>query len=309
MSMDSIWRFKNFQMGNELETAGEFVYESARRAMAIRHFFNEFEINSILYNGAVGIERLQKILYCLYAVKSEDNLKNPEKCLMGHNHLELHDKIQELVDCGFSKKHICVLGVFQDYYRDYRYGNYVIGEKRNASDLMIRIFKKCDNKTNFSALMTRFEQKKYIKFYINALGEIARKYYRLIANKAYELNMYTYELDTLSAATRVFWTSDGKKLYDELTIEGLSVKEFLIFLKKEDSGKDVFKLFDDIKPLEYDTAMANDFLCELVNGNVDDSLIGSTEAMYEDMDPESMKERTKLVDLIGDRDLTFEDEE
>ena len=67
--MDSIWLFKNFNMGRELEVAGEFIYESAKRAMSIQSIFNEFEVNSILYNGAVGIERLQKILLCLFCIR------------------------------------------------------------------------------------------------------------------------------------------------------------------------------------------------------------------------------------------------
>lgn len=304
--MDSIWYLKNFNMGNELEVAGEFLYESARRTMAFQYFFSEFEINSILYNGAVGIERLQKILYCLHVIQSEDDLKNPEKCLMGHNHLELHGKIQGLVDCKFTEKHICILGAFQDYYNNYRYGNYEIGTKKNVSDLMIRIFKKCDNKVDFNSPMTSFEQEKFIKFYINALGEIARKYYKLIANKATELNMYMYELDSLSAAARVFWTSDGEKLYDELIIERLSVKEFLIYLKKCEPNTGVLEFINRIEPLEYDSTMINDFVSELVKGKVDDSLIGSTEALYEDMDLKSLKERKTLVDLLGNRNMFFD---
>lgn len=305
--MDSIWCFKNFNMGSELEVAGEFLYESVRRTMAIQYFFSEFEVNAILYNGAVGIERIQKILYCLYTVKSEDDLKHPDKCLMGHNHLELHSRIQEMVDCGFTKKHICVLGAFQDYYKDYRYCNYVIDTKKNVSDLMIRIFKKCDNKVDFNLPMTSFEQEKYIKFYINALGEIARAYYKLIANKASELSMYTYELDSLSAAARVFWASEGEKLYDELIIERLSIKEFLIYLKKEKLDSGIFKIIDNIEPLEYDPAMVNDFVSELVKGRVDDSLIGSTEALYEEMTSKDLKERKMVVDLLGNRNIFFDD--
>lgn len=307
--MDSIWCFKNFNLGSELEAAGEFLYESVRRAMAIQYFFSECEINSILYNGAIGIERLQKILYCLYVVESEDDLKNPEKCLMGHNHLELQGKIQGLVDCEFTEKHICTLGAFQDYYNDYRYGNYEIGTKKNVSDLMIGIFKKCDNKVDFNSPMTSFEQEKFIKFYINALGEIARKYYKLIADKAAELNMYTYELDSLSAAARVFWASGGEKLYDELIIERLSVKEFLIYLKKCESNTGVLEFMNRIEPLEYDSTMINDFVSELVKGKVDDSLIGFTEALYEDIDLKSLKERKALVDLLGNRNMFFDDEE
>ena len=52
-------------MAHELGIAGEFIYDSARKAMALRNLYNDYELNSILYNGAVGIERLQKII-CVY---------------------------------------------------------------------------------------------------------------------------------------------------------------------------------------------------------------------------------------------------
>ncbi len=60
--VDEIWDFKSINMGRELEIAGEFIYDSARKMMAITGLHNQYEINSILYTGAVGIERLQKYI-------------------------------------------------------------------------------------------------------------------------------------------------------------------------------------------------------------------------------------------------------
>ena len=65
MLVNEIWDFKSINMGRELEIAGEFIYDSAKRMMAIKGLHNQYEINSILYAGAVGIERLQKIYLCL----------------------------------------------------------------------------------------------------------------------------------------------------------------------------------------------------------------------------------------------------
>jgi hypothetical protein len=63
MLVDEIWDFKSLNMGRELEIAGEFIYDSAKEAMSIRGLNNTYEINIILYTGAVGIERLQKISF------------------------------------------------------------------------------------------------------------------------------------------------------------------------------------------------------------------------------------------------------
>lgn len=92
--VDEIWDFKSINMGRELEIAGEFIYDSARKMMAITSLHNQYEINSILYTGAVGIERLQKIYLCLEQHNPADKQSMP-KCLLKHNHTELEKEIEK----------------------------------------------------------------------------------------------------------------------------------------------------------------------------------------------------------------------
>ena len=80
MLVDEIWDFKSLNMGRELEIAGEFIYDSAHKAMSISGLSNTYEINIILYTGAVGIERLQKVFLCLVAQDPTDVGSMP-KCL------------------------------------------------------------------------------------------------------------------------------------------------------------------------------------------------------------------------------------
>ena len=94
MLVDEIWDFKSINMGRELEISGEFIYESAKKTMSITGLNNQYEINIILYTGAVGIERLQKIYLCLVQQNPNDKYSVP-KCLMGHNHLELEKEIEK----------------------------------------------------------------------------------------------------------------------------------------------------------------------------------------------------------------------
>lgn len=94
MLVDEIWDFKSINMGRELEIAGEFIYDSARKMMAITSLHNQYEINSILYTGAVGIERLQKIYLCLEQHNPADKQSMP-KCLLKHNHTELEKEIEK----------------------------------------------------------------------------------------------------------------------------------------------------------------------------------------------------------------------
>ena len=55
MFVDEIWDFKSLNMGRELEIAGEFIYDSAKKIMSISGLNNTYEINIILYTGYNGI--------------------------------------------------------------------------------------------------------------------------------------------------------------------------------------------------------------------------------------------------------------
>ena len=72
--MGEVNYFKNFNMGREIEIAGEFIYESMREMYSLKSFSEHFKINKILYNGAVGIERLQKILLCMFLINQTATL-------------------------------------------------------------------------------------------------------------------------------------------------------------------------------------------------------------------------------------------
>ena len=103
MFVDEIWDFKSLNMGRELEIAGEFIYDSAKKIMSISGLNNTYEINIILYTGAVGIERLQKIYLCLVAQDPTDISSMP-KCLKQHNHIELQREVNKFSERNVSKK-------------------------------------------------------------------------------------------------------------------------------------------------------------------------------------------------------------
>lgn len=66
MLVDEIWDFKSINMGRELEISGEFIYESAKKTMSITGLNNQYEINIILYTGAVGIDGYKKFICVLF---------------------------------------------------------------------------------------------------------------------------------------------------------------------------------------------------------------------------------------------------
>ena len=146
MLVDEIWDFKSLNMGRELEIAGEFIYDSAHKAMSISGLSNTYEINIILYTGAVGIERLQKVFLCLVAQDPTDVGSMP-KCLKQHNHIELQREIDKYTKKRVSKNEMCLLGVFAEYYNNYRYANYTPGQhENNLRKLFIGFLRKLNGK-------------------------------------------------------------------------------------------------------------------------------------------------------------------
>ena len=56
------WLYQNFNMVIELDIAGGFIYDGIKKIYEMSSFANDYETFSALYNIAVGIERLQKIV-------------------------------------------------------------------------------------------------------------------------------------------------------------------------------------------------------------------------------------------------------
>ena len=311
MLVDEIWDFKSLNMGRELEIAGEFIYDSAKEAMSIRGLNNTYEINIILYTGAVGIERLQKIYLCLVAPDPTDVSSMP-KCLGKHNHIDLQHEVNKFSKDNLKKNAMSLLGVFAGYYNNFRYANYYPGQpEKNLRKLFIGFLKRLNGKFNFDEPCAAVQFEEFKRFYINELGKLAVHYYSLIHEKARELNTYTYEIDSFSRAARVFWSVQRRTLYEQMILEQNATKELLLYIYKKNRGTGVFRLLDEMEALDFDDGSVNEYLEDLCAGKVNDLLIDYVDDSHEDIeDIAKRKERKELLSLIGNSSVMFDlDEE
>lgn len=310
MLVDEIWDFKSLNMGRELEIAGEFIYDSAQKTMSIRGLNNTYEINIILYTGAVGIERLQKIYLCLVAQNPTDANSMP-KCLKQHNHTELQREVNKFSKKNVSKNAMSLLGVFADYYNNFRYANYNPGQHENdLRKLFIGFLKKLNGKFNFDEPCAAVQFDEFKRFYINELGKLADYFYLLIYDKARELNIYTYEIDSLARASRVFWNAPRRTLYEQMVLEQYAVKELILYIYKRNGGTGVFRLLDGMEALDFDDSLVNEYLENLCVGKVDDSLIDYVDDLHEEIEDKAQrKERKELLSLIGNCSVLFDIDE
>ena len=307
--MDEEWRFKSMNMGRELEVAGEFVYQSAKKMKQLKRVHYIFDVNSVLYFGSVGIERLQKIYLCLtYSMEKLDSIN----CLKGHNHLELEKAIIESSNKRLPQNGRSLLGLYVDYYNNYRYGNYKPWKaQKDISELLASFLKKKNGKFDFSQPCTDADFEEFRKFYINELGKVAYHYYELIVKKAHDLYVYTYEIESDSNAARVFWNIDKRTLYGEIIHEEEAIKELLIFIYQHNGSTKLYNLLNEIKPLELDEGMINDYLSYICTGRISDYLSDEVDECYEMIvDKKELNNRKELLSLIGNQDVLFDwDEE
>lgn len=290
-------------MGRELEISGDFIYESAVRMNQLSYVGNHFELNAILYNGSVGIERLQKIILCMYMTL--DDLKNPKKCLREHHHTALNEEIQKYVKIDFNKNALSVLALFEKYYGEFRYAEYRLNYDENE---MCQAFISFINKhigiqLSLSEGNTETDNKKMKSFYINLIGEIALKYYAEIRKKADELNLFTYEMDSSSNAIKVFYRTDKSKLYDKISIENYAFKELVIFLTKTKCKTNYINYLKGVEPLSFDKLMLPEYLRELSTYKPSDILVDAVDDMYTNIEKAELQERKEYLNLMSENVL------
>lgn len=230
------------------------------------------------------------------------------KCLKQHNHIELQREIDKYTKKRVSKNAMCLLGVFAEYYNNYRYANYTPGQhENNLRKLFIGFLRKLNGKFNFDEPCAAVQFEEFKRFYINELGKLAVQYYLLIHDKASELNTYTYEIDSLSRASRVFWSTQRRTLYEQMVLEQNATKELILYIYKKNRGTGVFRLLDEMDALDLDDGLVNEYLEDLCVGSVNDSLIDSVDDLHEEIDDkEKSKERKELLSLIGNCSVLFD---
>ncbi|SFU74863.1 hypothetical protein [Butyrivibrio sp. INlla21] len=205
-----------------------------------------------------------------------------------------------------------LLGVFADYYNNFRYANYYPGQpEKNLRQLFIGFLKRLNGKFNFDEPCAAVQFEEFKRFYINELGKLAVHYYSLIHEKARELNTYTYEIDSFSRAARVFWSVQRRTLYEQMILEQNATKELLLYIYKKNRGTGVFRLLDEMEALDFDDGSVNEYLEDLCAGKVNDLLIDYVDDSHEDIeDIAKRKERKELLSLIGNSSVMFDlDEE
>ena len=143
--MESIQFWQNFNLGTELQISGNFLFNGLHAFHTMERLDSTDEIFEVLYNLAVGFERLLKIQVALLEINKKTNLDEFEESLITHNHLALVARINKIQTLKFSTPHTELLNILGKFYKTYRYNRFQlssINDSKPETNALINFFVK-----------------------------------------------------------------------------------------------------------------------------------------------------------------------
>lgn len=292
--------WKNFNLGEELNISGSFIYNAIYFFDQMVHFYNEADIFEFFYNTSVGIERLEKIAVILLQHKDVKDQTAFEKQLKTHNHKELLEKIKKNVEIKFDKKHNEFISLLTNFYKSTRYHRFSLSNVQKPSsyrtDFIYFIKKRLNIKTELEILELPNDDN--IKIFIGeVVGTIVSQLYDIIHIEASNQNLYTYELPYDSKAYKIFM----RKEFNFLKERNLK-KELLVFLVNNKDQNEYISFLKTIEPLKFDDALINEYISFLLNPHIGIDLIDEMEYLQEEEEEDEGLDdvRSYSICYIGD---------
>lgn len=311
--MDKPTWVKNFALCKEIEIAGKFIYDGMLDLNKMLNYVDDENIFCFLYKVSVGIERLQKIAYTLLKNPNESEYEIIEKELITHSHMELHNKIKKIVNLELSKHQNSFIQMLDSFYKTYRYDRFNLNTNLTGERyIFIEYIKKGLSKnieTQDIFISPVDEQTK--RFLGRVIGALAKLYYELIHNQSEKLNIYTYELNSCSKSMKIFQNDcNERNLRQQFIDEQIAYKELIIFLMNTTKSSGFYKFIKEIPPLDIDIPLVQDYLYEIIKGDVPQALIDEIDFLYSEQNDEfDLKERLEMLKCIGNPNCHFPNED
>ena len=301
MRLNELW--KNFDLGTELHIAGASIYNGIRHFHEMQTLENTDEVFEFLYNLSVGLERLLKVAVVLLEHDGCQDQEKFERSLITHNHLELLRRIKRHIDPGIHKPHNEFLSLLSAFYKTLRYRRFGIREFWNPADDKSSLRKFIENslqvKLNSSTILAVHNEDRFRRYVGKIVTYISGRIYRIITDRADEINLYTYELRHGSKAEMIFLRGCEFFLHDVLW------KELLVFFMNTKSDSEIFKFLRKISPLDFDVACATEYLLCFQSEEAKALIMGELEELYSCLT--NPRRRLDVMGCIGNTDVFFDD--
>ena len=305
--MDREQAWKNFDLGEEVSVSGAFIYNGLRRFHEMETLERTDELFEFLYNLAVGFERILKVAVVLLEHDRTTNQVQFERSLITHDHLAILKRVRQFVELDLGAPHHELLSLLANFYKTLRYDRFTLSAHWDPSKekTALRSFLQKHLEVplgDHDSLFPTLNDARIRKHIGRVVGKIAGELYRAVRSRASALNLYTYELRHGSKAEKVFGGGECNFVSEDVLL-----KELLVFFMNTKATSGLMKFLKSIQPLDFDEALACDYLrCfQLVEATA--YVIGELDALYADLDDPGA--RLELMSVVGNPNVLFDDED
>jgi hypothetical protein len=296
--------WKNFTLGEEISVSGNFIYNGLRRYHEMSTLDYVDEIFEFFYNLSIGFERLLKIAIVLFEHSDSINQEELEKSLITHNHLDLLTRLKKHIEVNLGAPQIDLLNMFGTFYRSFRYDRFSltsIFDRNKECKLLYSLLQKhlnADVPSKIDIIGTE-NKDRYRNFIHKNVIKISRILYKIIKDRAGQLNLYTDELRNGSKSESIFLREI------KISNEDILWKELLIFFMNTKETSKYFEFLRGIPPLDFDPALLNDYLDCFKSDSLKSQVMDELEHHYEEMEGKK-SERLELMSIIGNHNFDFD---
>lgn len=304
MNNSQFW--KNFNLGTELGIAGRFIYNGLRTFHEIDSLYHDDEVFEVLYNLAVGLERLLKIAVVLIEHDTATNQEEFERSLITHTHLDLLARVRSQHKLNLGLVHNEFLQLLGTFYNTHRYGRYSVTSVEKVSiekhALHAFIEKYLQIKIADDMIFATRNDTRIRKFLGRTTGKIVGQLYETIRSEADRLRVYTHEVRNHSKAAKIFLSEE----FDFTTEEALW-RELVVFLVNSKRTIGHVGFLRTIEPLPFDPELEGDYLQCFASTEKMLLVTEELEGLYEEIDKPG--ERLETIGVIGNPLVHFADTE
>lgn len=299
--------WKNFKLGEELSVSGTFIYNGLRRFHELKKIDHEDDLFEVLYSLSIGVERLLKIAVVLLEHQDGIDQDKFESSLATHDHSLLLDRVKRRSGMTLGAPHKELLSLLSRFYRNFRYGRFSlqwISAHRQERDALLDFLEK-HLKVEFKdrdGIFGSFNDDRYRKYLRGLVLTITQGLYKIISDRACELNMYTCELRHGSKASTVF---QGNA---DIPAEDVLWKELLVFLMNTKEKGGYLSFLRSIDPLGFDPALVGDYLDCFQSDSAKSEVMDELEHLYEE-EVSDKKTRLQIMGAIGAPGVYFPEDD
>lgn len=261
----------------------------------------------MLYNLSVGIERLLKVAIILIEHYDQIDLEQFEESLISHSTIDLANRVDSKQALNLSKVHREFLSILSKFYKSYRYGRYslsavpkIFEEKRLLLEFVSKHLNIGIAIENELSIVENTDQIR--RFIGKVVKKICDETFRVVRQRARDLNIYTSEIRGDSKALKVFY---GKRL--DFLDEDLKKKEILLFLMSEKSKGPHKNILETVEALNLDPAMVPHYIKALLNDAHFPYAGGEVEELYTEI--ANVRERRNFLSVMDYEYLSYSGEE